>query len=84
MTHVKTAVSLQESLFSQAEALARELAMSRSRLYATALEAFIRRHESRRLLAQINAASEEPLSSEEAACQAQMRAYQRRRLEHSQ
>ena len=41
---MKTAISLPDSLFRQADAMASELAIPRSRLVALALEEFIRRH----------------------------------------
>ena len=56
MATVKTAISLQESLFEQAEALATQMNVSRSRLIAIALEEFIRRHQNRQILEKINAA----------------------------
>lgn len=59
MATVKTAISLQESLFEQAELLAAEMKISRSRLIAIALEEFIRRHQNRLLLEKINAAYED-------------------------
>jgi metal-responsive CopG/Arc/MetJ family transcriptional regulator len=51
-------VSLQKPLFDEAEALARRLKIPRSRLFALALEDFVRRHENRELLRKINAACE--------------------------
>lgn len=59
MSTVKTAVSIQRPLFEQTEALAREMGISRSRLVALALEAFIRRHQSRQFLDALNAAYDE-------------------------
>ncbi len=56
MPNVKTAVSIEETLFERAEALARELKVSRSRLFAMALEDFVLRAENRRLLEQLNEA----------------------------
>ena len=55
MDTVKTAISIREPLFEQAEELARRLKISRSRLFSMALEDFIRRMENRELLEQINA-----------------------------
>ena len=46
---MKTAISLPDPLFKAAEMLAGRLGMSRSRLYATALEEFIARHQTRRV-----------------------------------
>ena len=74
MAQVKTAISLPEPLFEQMEALARETNLSRSRLVALALEAFIQRHENQRLLARLNAAYEAaPDATERAVQQAHRR-----------
>ncbi len=67
MPNVKTAVSLEGPLFEQAEALAREMKISRSRLFALALEDFIRRYQNERLLEQLNAAYADGLDVEEQA-----------------
>lgn len=56
MANVKTAISFQKSLLEKAEALAREMKVSRSRLLALALEDFIQRYQNRRLLEQIDTA----------------------------
>ena len=65
MQNVKTAVSIQKSLFEQAEKIARKMKVSRSRLFALALEDYIHREQNRELLAQINAAyADEPDSTE--------------------
>jgi metal-responsive CopG/Arc/MetJ family transcriptional regulator len=53
---IKTAISLQEPLFEQAEEVARELNVSRSRLFAIAVEEFLRRHRNQKLLEAINEA----------------------------
>ena len=55
MEHVKTAISLHKTLFKQVEALAHKMHISRSRLFVLAVEEFIRRYESQRLLERINA-----------------------------
>jgi len=54
MANIKTAVSLQKSLFEEVEDLAHEMKVSRSRLFVMALEDYIRRHQNRRLLERIN------------------------------
>ena len=65
MQNVKTAISIQKSLFDQAEKIARKMKVSRSRLFALALEDYIHREQNRELLAQINAAySDEPDATE--------------------
>jgi metal-responsive CopG/Arc/MetJ family transcriptional regulator len=65
MGNIKTAVSIQENLFKEAEALARDMKLSRSGLFAHALEEFIRRQQNRQLLKRVNDAySHEPGSAE--------------------
>ena len=61
---VKTAISLDGGLFRRAEGLARRLRMSRSRLFATAMEEFLERRRNQELLRAINTAHE---SGEDAA-----------------
>jgi predicted transcriptional regulator len=56
MAQVKTAISLDPSLFEQVEILARKMKISRSRLFAMALEDFLRHCESEQVLQEINAA----------------------------
>ena len=77
MANVKTAISLQKSIFDQAEALARELEISRSRLFAIAVEEFIRHHNNQKLLESINAAYDDVLDPEEYALRRKMKAKQR-------
>jgi metal-responsive CopG/Arc/MetJ family transcriptional regulator len=65
MDSIKTAISIDKSLFAQANVLARKMKVSRSRLFVLALEDFIREQENRELLAKINAVYEnEPDESE--------------------
>jgi metal-responsive CopG/Arc/MetJ family transcriptional regulator len=67
MENVKTAISIRKALFDQAEDLARKLKVSRSRLFALALEDYLRRQQNQELLAQINAAyADEPEAAERA------------------
>jgi metal-responsive CopG/Arc/MetJ family transcriptional regulator len=56
MAIVKTAISIQRSLFEQAEALAKEMGLSRSAVFVLALEEFILHRQNQRLLREINAA----------------------------
>lgn len=56
MQTVKTAISIQKSLYDRAEIIARQMKVSRSRLFALALEDYIQRAQNQKLLAQINAA----------------------------
>ena len=56
MAYMKTAISLEESLFREAESLAENMKISRSKLIATAVLEFISKHKNQQLLAEINAA----------------------------
>jgi metal-responsive CopG/Arc/MetJ family transcriptional regulator len=51
---MKTAVSLPDPLFEAVEELARGLGMSRSELYARALEAFLRNHQKAAITERLN------------------------------
>jgi metal-responsive CopG/Arc/MetJ family transcriptional regulator len=42
---MKTAISIPDALFEEAERVARSLKISRSRLYAAALESYVRKHD---------------------------------------
>jgi hypothetical protein len=65
MATVKTAISLEDSLFKEVEALAKKMKVSRSRLFALALEEFLRRHQNQQLLEQLNAAYDDAPDPEE-------------------
>jgi metal-responsive CopG/Arc/MetJ family transcriptional regulator len=56
MANIKTAISIEKTLFEQAERMAREMKVSRSSLFALALEDFIRHHENKELFRCINEA----------------------------
>lgn len=56
MTIVKTAISIQKNLFQKAEETAKKMKISRSRLFALAVEDFIRRYQNKLLLEEINLA----------------------------
>lgn len=51
---MKTAISLPDRLFEAAEELARRLGMSRSELYASALEKFVQTHHSAGVTERLN------------------------------
>jgi metal-responsive CopG/Arc/MetJ family transcriptional regulator len=74
-TTVKTAISLDNDLFKQAEALASEMRVSRSRLIAMALRDYLRRQHDRNLLDRLNAAYAAPLSDDEQATLDEMQSY---------
>lgn len=78
MSTIKTAISLQKSLFEQVDALARELKVSRSRLLTLAIEEFLHRHENQQLLESINNAYEDEPDIDEQLHLRHMRNQQRK------
>ena len=81
MATIKTAISLQDSLFEEIEQAARELKVPRSRIFVLAMEEYLKRRENLRLLDKINDAyQDEPEESERKRLR-KMRASQRRLLE---
>ena len=80
MANIKTAISLQKTLFDQVEALAREKKVSRSRLFVMALEDYLRREENRKLAKQLTEVYGEP-DPEQEALQRKMKRYHRRVVE---
>ncbi len=81
MQTVKTAISLDKQLFGQTEALAQELNVSRSRLIAMALEAFILQQQNRNLLDKINAAYADDEQVQEQRSARAVLTMQRKRIE---
>ena len=81
MAHIKTAVSLRKDLFEQVETLASEMKISRSRLFALALEEFLQRYQSQQLLERINAAYDEAPDPSEQALRRRMRRQHRQIVE---
>ena len=65
MPIVKTAISLPEPLFERADSLARLQKISRSQLFARAVEEFLQRHESQVLLDGLNRAYDDFPNPEE-------------------
>ena len=81
MDSIKTAISIDKSLFAQANILARKLKVSRSRLFVLALEDFIREQENRELLAKINAVYENEPDESEKTLRRKVRKSHRRLIE---
>jgi metal-responsive CopG/Arc/MetJ family transcriptional regulator len=64
-TTIKTAISIQKSLFDQAESLAQQLNISRSHLFGLAIETYIQNRQNKILFDEINQAySDEPDTGE--------------------
>ncbi len=82
MANIKTAVSIQETLFEQLKHLAIEMNISRSRLFAMALEDFVRRNHNRLLFEKINQAYQDfPADTGENICLHKMRSQHRKMVE---
>jgi metal-responsive CopG/Arc/MetJ family transcriptional regulator len=81
MTNIKTAVSLQNHLFDQADEIAKEMKVSRSKLFALALEDYIQRYRNRQLLEQINRAYTDSPDLEEVERLVRMQRKQRQILQ---
>ncbi len=75
---VKTAISLNDSLFAKVEALTQELDISRSRLFAIAVQEYIERHETRRMMAALNEVYKEGPDEEDLAIQRGIQEYHRK------
>ena len=72
---MKTAISLPDQLFKAGEALAGRLGLTRSGLYAMALEEFIARHSAKRVSERLDAVySAEPSGLDPSIAAAQARA----------
>ena len=67
MSNVRTAISIPESLFERVDALAKKANISRSRLFALAVEDYLRQIENEELLQAINDAYQHLPSPEEEA-----------------
>ena len=65
MPHVKTAISLDESLFKEAEALAKKMGISRSQLFARAVVDYVLQRENEELLEHLDAAHADGLDEED-------------------
>lgn len=81
MPTIKTAISIQESLFDQVNDLAEKLQIPRSQLFTLAVEEFITRHENRRIFETLNQVYASEPDADEEALQEGMRRQQRQLVE---
>ncbi len=81
MAQIKTAVSLDKTLYEQVDILANELKVSRSRLFTMALQDFLRRHDNEKLLQEINNAYEDEADPARQTLRRGMRRIHRKILE---
>jgi metal-responsive CopG/Arc/MetJ family transcriptional regulator len=77
-TTIKTAISIQKSLFQQAESLAQELNVSRSQLFGLAIETFVKNHQNQILLQEINKAYSDEQDTSEKVRLSKMRKHHRK------
>ena len=81
MHAIKTAISIEKSLFEQAEQMARTMKVSRSKLFVIALQDFIEHQKNKDMLAQINAAYADEADTTEETLRRQSRRQHRRIVE---
>jgi metal-responsive CopG/Arc/MetJ family transcriptional regulator len=82
MANIKTDISLRKSLLEEAEAVAREMKISKSRLFMMAVEDFIRRHRGKKLLEKIDAAYQDDESDRDEGLRlSRMRRHHRKLVE---
>jgi metal-responsive CopG/Arc/MetJ family transcriptional regulator len=78
MANKKTAISIEQPLFEEVNAMAAEMEVSRSYLFTLAAREFVQRHKNQKLLEAINAAyNDSPVLTEE-TLQAGMKSRHRR------
>lgn len=77
MTSIKSAISIEETLYQQISTLAAQMNIPRSKLFALAAEEYLRLRGDRQLLQSINEAYAEDLDESEQAMLEGMRLHQR-------
>lgn len=82
MSHVKTAISLDATLFTQAERVAEELKIPRSRLFMMAIRDYLDQYEANKMLDQLNEVyADEAIQAETREITSRMRPHQRKLVE---
>ncbi len=84
MAGVKTAISVEKTLFEQVNQLAKEMHVSRSRLFVIAVTDYLKKCENQKLLAKINAAYDDFPNVEELRISQAMKKKQRKKLQTDQ
>lgn len=80
MPKVKTAISIDEALFAEAEKWAGKMGVSRSELFSRAVAKLVRDEESREITESLNESYADGLDEEESEYMERMREYQAWRL----
>lgn len=78
MPGIKTAISLEKNIFEQVNKLARDMRVSRSRLFTLAVKDYLKKQESQSLLARLNEAYDDYPNDEERKISKSMRSKQRK------
>lgn len=81
MATVKTAISIQEPLFKEVDALAREMSISRSQVFVLAVQEYLREIRNRELLKKINLAYSGETDPQEKALADRKKSYHLRMVE---
>jgi metal-responsive CopG/Arc/MetJ family transcriptional regulator len=76
MTSIKTAISIEESLYEEVTALANAMKIPRSKLFALAMEEFLRRKKHHQLVESVNEAYADGLDESEQIMLEAMRHHQ--------
>jgi metal-responsive CopG/Arc/MetJ family transcriptional regulator len=84
MARVKTAISVERKLFEQVNQLAKEMHISRSRLFVLAVVDYVQKYENQKLLARINATYDDIPSDEELKVSQAMKKRQSRTVQTDQ
>jgi len=78
MPSVKTAISIEEPLYRELDNLAKEMKISRSRIFSRAAQEYIQHYKSRKLLNDLNEAYGDLPDAEEETLKARMRSRHRK------
>ena len=81
---MKVAVSIPDPVFAKADALAKQLKLPRSKIYARALDEFVERHSADRLTELANALADEMSEEERSETRLIVRAGSRTALRHTE
>ncbi len=77
---IKTAISIEESLYRQVQKLALEMNVSRSQVFAAAMRSYLRQRQNQMLLEELNAVYAEPASASEKRVRQAWRRQHRRKV----
>ena len=82
MSNIKTAISVNKPLFDEVEALAQEMEVSRSEIFARAVSEYVQRHRSHKIMEALNEAYGDVPDDNEETLSKRMRRKQRKIVEN--